>query len=375
MNILVIGNGFDIAHGLPTKYSDFLDFLRKYYQFKNSDDISREEDESFMEIIRLKNEKIELFHEIEILTKDNAWYQHFDSIYEDRKAEGKDCWIDFESEISNVIQTIDKIRSQIRINLGEGVDRVYLNELQINQLKIIIWGNYHLDFESISFDMFFIKQLKRRLLDDMDKIIRCLEIYLSCCVHMEKCLPLSIVENLNIHCVLSFNYTDTYKILYDDGTKSIKYHHIHGIARQKSDIESCNMILGIDEYLDNSSKNSDNEFVEFKKFFQRILKGTGNIYTEWNYSFQKKITPSERLPDLVNRNVYIYGHSLDNTDGDVLRNLILQENTNTTIFYHTKEALGKQIANLVAVIGEDELIRRTDKATQTIFFKSTANVT
>ena len=24
MNILVIGNGFDLAHGLPTKYGDFL---------------------------------------------------------------------------------------------------------------------------------------------------------------------------------------------------------------------------------------------------------------------------------------------------------------------------------------------------------------
>lgn len=27
MNILVIGNGFDLAHGLPTKYGDFLDFI------------------------------------------------------------------------------------------------------------------------------------------------------------------------------------------------------------------------------------------------------------------------------------------------------------------------------------------------------------
>ena len=26
MNILVIGNGFDLAHGLPTKYTDFLYF-------------------------------------------------------------------------------------------------------------------------------------------------------------------------------------------------------------------------------------------------------------------------------------------------------------------------------------------------------------
>lgn len=27
MNILVIGNGFDIAHGLPTSYPEFLRFI------------------------------------------------------------------------------------------------------------------------------------------------------------------------------------------------------------------------------------------------------------------------------------------------------------------------------------------------------------
>ena len=74
-------------------------------------------------------------------------------------------------------------------------------------------------------------------------------------------------------------------------------------------------------------------------------------------------------------NVYIFGHSLDNTDGDVLRDLILQKNTKTTIFYHNRDALGKQIANLVSVIGQDELIKRTNKGTQTIFFESTENVT
>ena len=28
MNILVIGNGFDLAHGLPTKYGDFLEWVK-----------------------------------------------------------------------------------------------------------------------------------------------------------------------------------------------------------------------------------------------------------------------------------------------------------------------------------------------------------
>ena len=37
MNILVVGNGFDLAHGLPTKYSDFLDFITLYITKYHSD--------------------------------------------------------------------------------------------------------------------------------------------------------------------------------------------------------------------------------------------------------------------------------------------------------------------------------------------------
>ena len=33
MNILVIGNGFDLAHGLPTSYKDFLVFIERYKEY------------------------------------------------------------------------------------------------------------------------------------------------------------------------------------------------------------------------------------------------------------------------------------------------------------------------------------------------------
>ena len=371
MNILVIGNGFDIAHGLPTQYKDFLDFIREYYRCRNSNDVFTSNERYKNEIVRLKTENPKLYYEIETLTKDNAWYLHFDSIYESRMTEGKDGWIDFEREISNIIQIIDKFRIQIIKEYERGYGIASLNDWQIEQLKEIIWGNVHLDYKSVNFDIYTIQRLKKRLVQDLNKIIRCLEIYLAYCVHIEKCAVLSVVEKLDIQYVLSFNYTDTYRLLYDKGDKSIKYHHIHGAARKKSDVGTCNMILGIDEYLNDLSKNTNNEFVEFKKFFQRIFKGTGNIYTEWIGVHEKNLRILKNSSNPPTMNIYIFGHSLDNTDGDVLRNLILQDHTNTTIFYHNREALGKQIANLVAVLGEDELIKRTNKNTQTIFFKST----
>lgn len=68
-------------------------------------------------------------------------------------------------------------------------------------------------------------------------------------------------------------------------------------------------------------------------------------------------------------NLYIFGHSLDITDKDILKSLILNNNVHTMIFYHNEETHAKQIANLVKVIGQDELIRRTGGSTKTIEFK------
>ena len=46
---------------------------------------------------------------------------------------------------------------------------------------------------------------------------------------------------------------------------------------------------------------------------------------------------------------------------------------NTTIYYHNQEALGRMIANLVKVIGEDELIRRTGGSNACIKFVQQPN--
>ena len=67
--------------------------------------------------------------------------------------------------------------------------------------------------------------------------------------------------------------------------------------------------------------------------------------------------------------LFIFGHSLDITDKDVLRDLILNDNVQTTIFYMDKKDYGRKIMNLVKIITQDELIKRTGGATKTITFK------
>ena len=71
--------------------------------------------------------------------------------------------------------------------------------------------------------------------------------------------------------------------------------------------------------------------------------------------------------------VYIFGHSLDITDQDILKLFICNDNVQTKIYYHRKNeedksALGKIIKNLVKIMGPDELIRRTGGVHKTIEF-------
>ena len=159
-------------------------------------------------------------------------------------------------------------------------------------------------------------------------------------------------------------------------------------------MKTNDMVLGIDEYLPDDRKNKDLDFIAFKKFYQRIYKQTGCKYKEWvgeiikgadydkldalkyRLEYEENIkkgldgyahTAKQKLMELkeqrVKHNLYIFGHSLDVTDKDILKELILNDNVHTTIFYHNKEVKAQQIANLVKVIGQDELIRRSGEKT------------
>ena len=89
MNILVIGNGFDLAHGLPTKYTDFLKFvevINQVIEIKNNDDISnldwRGINQQIKELIKINmgNVRNNIFSQGQVwreLLEDNFWIEYF----------------------------------------------------------------------------------------------------------------------------------------------------------------------------------------------------------------------------------------------------------------------------------------------------------
>ena len=439
MNILVLGNGFDLAHGLPTKYTDFLEWAKiideticdikstyhidefKVDSFKKEIikvgefgkvDVAKQQIDIEMRLfasiknIRIReyiikilklwgNKEVDLINELHYLLHENIWIEYFLN----NEGFNKENWIDFESEISSVIRVLDEAR--VFTENEESVTSIEQSSKMniINNIVHAARKKYDEVFSSVK----AIDKFTELLEEDLKKIIRALEIYLNEFVEETECNIVSpdiekILQDINENGqlnkeefkVISFNYTNTFEKVYDK-CMDAEYDYIHGKADIKNTILSNNMVLGIDEYLLDDRKNKDVEFIYFKKYFQRIHKQTGCKYKKWIEEIRddwetrneyEKLEISEAISEEKFQDIkgwghrlYIFGHSLDDTDKDILRDLVENDNIHTTVYYHeekndngTKDLKGK-IANLVKVIGQDELIKRTGGSTKTISFK------
>ena len=239
---------------------------------------------------------------------------------------------------------------------------------QFESLKYLI-GLESSRFNGVYFDMRPMSRYREQFLDDLNKLTRCLEIYLSDYINnlpVSKRLP--DILGLKVDKVLSFNYTNTYERLYGKDNSDIEYDYIHGKADINHDINSCQLVLGIDEYLPEGERDEKIKFIQFKKFYQRIYKKTGCKYTDWLSEYFRENDKGVADDSADELNIYIFGHSLDFTDKDILRKLILCEGYEKfcpdlikgkiKIFHYNQDALGNQIANLVKVIGQDNLISK-----------------
>lgn len=373
MNILVIGNGFDLAHGLPTKYYDFIKFVKLLQKIDGKDDYQRNRIISDMKNYTAENSAInksildkmldksiyenQYFKELVNCIKDNGWIEYFKD-----KAKIQSTWVDFEMSIKELIRMFDAIKRNDEEELSlidiQAVDiRNSMRNFVKEDRKVYSYTNPNLiDLREIISSK-FIDALE----SDLKKVIRALEIYISLFIEEIDCnFYKGIVKNIDK--IISFNYSNTYERLYE--INNIEFDYIHGKANLEREINKNNMVLGIDEYLDDKIKDKYLDFIFFKKYFQRIYKKTGCNYKYW---LEEIVQYNEES------NIYFYGHSLSRADKDILKDLILCENVKITIFHHDDEAYRSQITNLVDVIGQDKLIEKVYGGNPTIVFISTEN--
>lgn len=402
MNILIIGNGFDLAHGLPTKYGDFLDFCekaRRIYTYREDESLNDykcdnidnwEMNDDIKDVLLeafAKRDCKKLFNDdstynLKVTTSNkfldelytyidrNTWLEYFLK----RRSSIGGNWIDFETEISKVIQAL----GEAMVTRKNGKE---LNEMTKGKQQILmdVQQATNGSMQKVFKDDSVLNDFAISLDTELRRLIRTLEIYIAEFVGRISIIKKNVdIERLNLDHVLSFNYSDTYERVYCEG-KAVECDYIHGKADIRKNVNTSNLVLGIDEYLDDDKKDKELELLSFKKFYQRIYKSTGNKYLEWvdeikdeyaDYIDPHKLSNGKGYPG---HTLYIFGHSLDITDRDVLRLFICNDNVQTKIFYYRKDQedkteLGKLIRNLILIMGQEELIRRTGGVHKTIEF-------
>ena len=331
MDILILGNGFDLAHGLKTRYVDFLNYCQEKYSTTRN--------------VGVDNKNNFLLN--------NVWVKHFIN----KKITG-DKWIDLEKEIYNVIAKLSTLPY-----FQNGVSHERYNNIAFIVQKD--YKNFNFDGSKNYFknsDTFVTRESHYVLIKDfIDFLYTQLRDFVK---EFERYLKEEIsskIENapkynlrINSKCVslLNFNYTDTceqiYKINFNYNNWGIKTKavYIHGKINGGDD---CNLVLGTQSF---NNEQIPVEFNIFKKHQQRHRYGTIETYQE--------LLNEIKYPQKIYTPVFhIIGHSLDESDHNILRHILLANKKSVIkIYYHDEEALARMQNNIDLIIGEEEVMSK-----------------
>ncbi|HIQ89159.1 TPA: bacteriophage abortive infection AbiH family protein [Candidatus Galligastranaerophilus faecipullorum] len=350
MDILIIGNGFDLAHGLKTSYGQFLEFCKEQMEASNP---------------------VTYFDYKQCLAT-NLWLKHFIN----KQEKLGDTWIDLEKEIYEVVKFINKhpivtgsgifeetCPQILTINASNNSFNFYSlnkdNNLYLSIANHNGYDNYEIIEDTSVYRVHFDKSefFINFLYDQLREFTRAFEQYLineimAKLVRDDKYILTLPTSNTRL-CVLSFNYTDTCFKLYDHSRNpyteySIETIFVHGKVQNSND---CELILGTKSF-----KSSDDyaaispDFNIFKKHNQRHKYNTIEPYQELL-----------RLIKLPNTNpvFHIIGHSLDESDRKILKHILdADKNAAIKVYYHDEESQERLINNITDIIGEEEVMTR-----------------
>ena len=362
--ILITGNGFDLYHGLPTKYGHFMAIMMTIEDCNFDKDVIF--DELFSKIFKVKYgrdydlilEKFnienivyehKIIEEIRLLLKGNSWYQYFKSALELK------TWIDFENEIESVlnltydvINFANKKRILPKIIYKLDNETAYLN-YRIKEFNILLFNEE--DIFTFYVDEKNINSREKKIDTDkiLDELVESLEQFTSIFKFYLDLIVRSLSTNIkkkysfpfdSIDLIFTFNYTQIIEDVYNFDKLKIVY--LHG------NLVSNNLVLGISEV---NKIIKENKSYGFTKNYQRIIKKTNNKFI----SYANK----DNLEEFV---FYIIGHSLDISDKNYILRLFnflesdKQELSKIYIFYYNEQDHKTKLNNLFNIVDNDLLV-------------------
>ena len=365
--ILILGNGFDIAMGRKTKYTDFIDFEKQL--FSNPD-------EGLLEFLKDKNIKIEKY-------KDNLYLKFIN----ENKGTLGDSWSNLEIMISQLVESImyfkenNDLLFQIApenqfwaledqlVREKNYSSKAFVARCFISLYKEEGWSSLEREVA--------MEKLNNEFINQLDLLIELLEIYLSYRDFLDfkvieiksKPTALDAISDLSNSSVLNFNYTNTSRYLFETSEK--RTHFIHGridLIRTFSRINT--MVFGIED----KENDVNSDLIPYQKYYQRVVKETGNDFEKFFkrtfYDIDDEF--GSQLPN--SKNIIVFGHSVDPLDKEIFQKCFaLAENGKYDyrfIFtYFNDLAKRSIIKNLAIILGKEKLIELTGKQ-NVVFIKS-----
>lgn len=371
MNVLMLGNGFDINYKLLTKYINFLNIVNHIAKTSPIDV------KTVGDILKAENLK---FTDKDIASS----YQAYQQVYENTQLEdgvldklsalannnllfsflhksfNRDVgWIDFEREIATVLRSFQNFLPKLNTrfhgsNLPENpVDRHILEMfgffyMQTKKAELTTGGRY-IDAEYAINDEYIIEyplgsgnkkindeEIVKALGKQLLELAEGLRIYLHCFVEkpvMQMCegkllQPMSALSHAEY--IVTFNYTNTYELVYRAG----KTFHIHGNTKDR-------IILGINPDEADQLATINTLFVRFKKYFQRVIYHTDDEYLKWVIQKHSNVS------------LVVMGHSLDVTDKDIIIQMFNMAK-DITVLYYNENSEASLVTNLINIYGKEQ---------------------
>lgn len=374
MNIFLIGNGFDLAHFLPTKYENFLHtiaFLIKNYtndmttvgsilgnsQLHATDAWIGKCYSHYGSGWNQSSLVPDEIGELIIKAKKNMWFKYFSEAFDQDLG-----WIDFEKEISYVINSFSDF---LTINTASTFAMELNIENEGTRYVISRFSYFHDHYEVPApiispyenrrvQSRYCIEYPKGSGIWSINKEAVISELYLALGelsfllkeylrIFVEQPIDTLMREKLLLPNpqfqkegrVITFNYSSVFEKVY--GAKDVI--HIHGALADK-------IVLGVNPNEDDDLHTVDTTFLQFKKYYQRVRFGTDISYL----NFMEYARMSKRYDN--GHTVTVVGHSLDVTDKDIIMEVFSLPNE-IIILYHDEKAIGNYIKNLVNIYGKE----------------------
>ena len=369
--IIIIGNGFDLAHGLKTSYANFIDWYweKKILELRNEKGAVLDDGLTNFKLLKHHSWNVLFINDLgnRIISKDKLFeiihnnpdffevrYQSFfNQIYKEYEKKG---WVDIENEYYNLLISSNdpqKLNNELDIVKGKLIE--YLKEIQngaetIDELKPKIIEPIKTEDIAVGAYNTFINIINSRLKHNLNGLVESYRDFYNyykinhvynyniknISDFKESIKQINSFEDFETYnyfpeelllpdriMLLNFNYTDIADKYFPEVSNRFIVNHIHGKLDNPNEV-----IFGYgDEESESFKELKERDNTEYTRNFKTIK------YLEMP-SYKKLLAFMESAP----YQIYIMGHSCGKSDATLLNTMFEHPNCiSIKPFYHQKE--------------------------------------